>query len=48
MYIYKAGSIEAMQTALSRTPLRFERVSEAVTEHGKPADAGHAARRDPN
>lgn len=35
IYIYKAGSDEALQAALARTPLRFERVSEAVTEHGR-------------
>jgi len=43
IYIYKAGSIEAVQAALPRTPLRFERISEAVTEHGTPASARHSA-----
>ena len=43
IYIYKAGSLEALQVALARTPLRFERVSEAVTEHGTSASAGQSA-----
>jgi hypothetical protein len=36
-YIYKAESIEAVRAAAARTPLRFERVSEAVTEIGMPS-----------
>jgi hypothetical protein len=44
IYIYRAGSIEAVQAALARTPLRFERVSEAVTDRGTRADAGDSAR----
>lgn len=46
IYIYKAGSIEAVQAALARTTLRFERVSEAVTEHGTASGAGQSARVD--
>jgi hypothetical protein len=36
IYIYEADSIETMRAALARTPLRFERVSEAVTRSGRP------------
>ncbi|HEY2201384.1 MAG TPA: hypothetical protein VGH56_05825 [Solirubrobacteraceae bacterium] len=46
IYIYRAGSLEAVQAALARTPLRFERVSEAVTQQGAHASAGHSARMD--
>ncbi|MGZ4197266.1 MAG: hypothetical protein ACXVFQ_13280 [Solirubrobacteraceae bacterium] len=46
IYIYKAGSIEAVQAALARTTLRFERISEAVTEHGAPTCAGQSTRVD--
>ena len=48
IYVYKAGSIEAMQAALARTTLRFERVSEAVTGHGTPSSAEHSARVGPS
>lgn len=34
IYIYKADSIEAVHAAGALSPLRFERVSEAVTEPG--------------
>jgi hypothetical protein len=44
IYIYKAGSIEAMEAALARTPLRFDYVSEAITEHGRPVRADRSAR----
>ena len=36
IYIYNAHSIEAVRAALARTPMRFERVSEAVTGNGIP------------
>jgi hypothetical protein len=40
IYVYRAPSIEALRAALARTPLRFERVSEAVTESGTPESQG--------
>ena len=46
IYIYKAGSIEAVEAALARTTLRFERVSEAMTAHGTPASAAQSAQVD--
>jgi hypothetical protein len=46
IYIFRAGSIDAVRAALARTALRFERVSEAVTERGMPTEAGHSARVD--
>lgn len=46
IYLYKAGSIDALQAALARTPLRFERVSEAVTEHGTSVSARDSVRLD--
>jgi hypothetical protein len=36
MYIYNAHSIDSVRAALARIPLRFERVSEAVTGTGTP------------
>jgi len=37
IYVYEADSIEAVREATARSSLRFERVSEAVTELGLPA-----------
>ncbi len=34
MYIYRAASIDAVRAAAARSSLRFERISEAVTEIG--------------
>jgi hypothetical protein len=36
LYIYRADSIEAVRAALEHAPLRFDRVSEAVTGAGTP------------
>jgi hypothetical protein len=36
IYIYRADSIQAVQQVAARASLRFERVSEALTETGHP------------
>jgi hypothetical protein len=43
-YIYKAVSIESVLAAGARSSLRFERVSEAVTESGIPARSRASAK----
>jgi len=45
MFIYTADSIEAVREVAARTSLRFERVSEAVTDSGTRASVVRGVQR---